>query len=187
VARNSDGVFRCDLPTIDAPPPSSQTTRLIPLLSAGRPLNINFHSYIRPRYLSLASLVPQPNSSAAGDTPQRSTTPLQRPDGVSSTSRWSLPGKDIPWDWRRGTCGRRMSQRFVHLALLLHTPPLGPSNYEDTDPPLALVVHVPSRAREPKFSAFPDERVHLLPPTWSIGHHTTYGPPHSSSSPSAGP
>jgi len=42
------------------------------------------------------------------------------------------------------------------------TPPLGPSDDEDTDPPHAVIVHVPPGARKSKFSTFPDKRGHLL-------------------------
>ena len=115
VAQNSDGVLRCNLPTVDTFPPSSQTTRLCPRLSVGRPLD--FHCYFRPKYFSSASLLPRPNSSAAGDIPQRSSTTLQSSDEISSTGRWPSREKDILRGWERGACERRMSQRFVHLLI----------------------------------------------------------------------
>ena len=46
--------------------------------------------------------------------------------------------------------------------LPLLTPPIGPSNDEDTDLPHATIFPVPSRARKNRFSAFPDERIHPL-------------------------
>ena len=55
-------------------------------------------------------------------------------------------------------------------ASLLRTPPLGPSNGKDTNLLYAVVVKLSPRTREPKFPAFPGERVHLPRPTSPIGH-----------------
>ena len=69
-------------------------------------------------------------------------------------------------------------------ALLLRIPPLGPSNGKDTNLPYAVVVKVSPKTREPKFSAFPGERVHLPPAQPGRSDtSTTYEPQRSSSPP----
>jgi hypothetical protein len=72
VAQNSDGVFRCDLPTVGTLPPSSQTTRLSP---PGCPLGDHSILVIFARNISVWSPEPRSPTPAWPATPHNVTQP----------------------------------------------------------------------------------------------------------------
>jgi hypothetical protein len=72
----------------------------------------------------------------------------------------------------RTTSTYSSSRTFLLLRYRSPTHPCSPCALQDKR---TQVIHVSRRTS------------HHLPPTWSIGHHTTYRPPHSSFSPSTNP
>jgi hypothetical protein len=187
VARNSDDVFRWNLPTVDTVTllPSSQAARcwLPAVCWATSRISLLFSleiSQFDPLIPSTQSQRRRPHLTAFLNLP----TTLRR----SLKHRWvAVTREGYSVGLEAETCGRRMSQRFVYSTLLLRTPPLGLPDGNDTDPPHAVVSQVSPKAKEPKFSAFLDKRVQLPRPPSRSDVPIICGPPCSSSSPSANP